>query len=265
MAQQNREERLADAEAAMRSLLRTRHGIDVSRGLVRVESREYGPDCIERTLEPVVGPDRRERIDAVLDGRSYSVATVVEGLANVGNASAVMRTAEAFGFQPFHVITGSTPLKRSGRTTQGADKWLDVSVWGTPDECVAALRNAGYRVLATCLDDDAVPLDQADFSGRVAIVLGNELAGISDTMRNLADGLIRIEMPGFVESFNISVAAAITLYHAHLVRKQTNGAVGDLSPDERRLLRASFLARSTRHAADLLERACSGSSRDSVG
>lgn len=253
MTQKNREEQQADARDAMAQLLDDGHSVDVGRGVVRVGDREYDPEFVLRVLEPVVGEARQARIAEVLGKRTLGVATVVEGLANVGNAAAAMRTAEAFGFQSFHVVTGSTPYKRSDRTTQGADKWLDVSVWDDPAHCVAELRDSGYQIVATCLDDRAVPIERIDFSRRTAIVFGNEVAGISDEMKELADELAIVEMPGFVESFNISVAAAVVLYHAFRERRRLFGPGGDLTAEEFELLRASFLARSTRHARRLLD------------
>lgn len=253
MSQPTRAEQQAEANKAMNNLLSVGHSIDRKRGVVCIDGDVFEPDVVIDTLSSVVGAERQERIQEVVSGRTFGIATVVEGLANVGNASAVMRTAEAFGFQPFHVITGAVPFKRSSRTTQGADKWLDLCVWETTDECVQSLKNDGYRIVATCLDPGARPIDEIDFVQNTAIVLGNELAGISDRMKELADDLVIVPMPGFVESFNISVAAAISLYHARRERMRAGVGGGDLSPEESRLLYASFLARSTKHAASLLK------------
>jgi tRNA (guanosine-2'-O-)-methyltransferase len=69
---------------------------------------------------------------------------------------------------------------------------------------------------------------------RVAIVFGNEHAGISDDLRGLADGTYTIPMRGFVQSLNVSVAAALTMFAAMRDRP------GDLSGEQRLLLRARF-------------------------
>ena len=255
MSQRTRDEKAADARDAMHRLLEDRHLVDLKEGIVRIGPNSYNPELVVRTLDSVIGVDRKVRIDEILDGRTFNIATVVEGLANVGNAAAVMRTSEAFGFQNFHVIPGQSPYKRSDRTTQGADKWLDVTVWKDGVSCIEALRSDGYRIVATCLDESAKPIDTLDLSRKTALVFGNELSGISPEMKGLVDDLAIIEMPGFVESFNISVAAAITLYAAHRERTRVLGASGDLDPNQRALLWASFLARSTRHAANLLDAA----------
>jgi len=82
----------------------------------------FGPGHIVSTLEEILLPERKGRIEDVLSSRSETVTTVVEGVLNTGNVSAVMRTAEALGFHLFHVITNLQAFKQSTRTTQGAHK-----------------------------------------------------------------------------------------------------------------------------------------------
>lgn len=207
-------------------------------------------DIVERLTE-FVTPERQRRIDEVLDERTYQVATVVEGIINLGNVSAVMRSAEALGFQPFHVVTGTDDFKNSQRTSQGAEKWLDIYRWNTADECVTHLHDRGYRVVVTHLDETSVPIDEIDFTQKTALVFGNEKEGVSRDMLELSDARCIIPMSGFVQSFNISVAAAVALYHARLMRR---GCHGDLSDEERARLRAVYYLRSVKHARKILTR-----------
>ena len=220
-----------------------------------LDGRPLDADRVIAILEPYLTEARRARIEDVLDGRTYAVATVVEGLVNTGNVSAVMRSAEALGFQAFHVITGQERYKTSKRTSQGAEKWLDVRAWPTPAACVEHLKASGYVVVATYLDETAVPISEIDFTRKTALVFGNEQSGISDAMAALADRRCIIPMPGFTQSFNISVAAAVALYHARQDRLTRQGFHGDLSEAARTSLRARFYWKSVRHAEDLLRRA----------
>ena len=221
-----------------------------------LDGRPLDAAWVIATLEPYLTEARRARIEDVLDGRTYTVATVVEGLINTGNVSAVMRSAEALGFQPFHVITGSEQrYKTSQRTSQGAEKWLDVFQWETPAACVEHLKNNGYTVVATHLDATSVPIGEIDFTQKTALVFGNERDGISEEMAALADRRCLIPMPGFTQSFNISVAAAVALYHARQDRLSRQGFHGDLTLPARTDVRARFYRRGIRHAEDLLRRA----------
>ena len=74
-------------------------------------------------------------------------------------------------------------------------------------------------------------------------MLGNERAGVSDEVVDAADHCAFIEMSGFVESFNISVAAALVMYEARSQRQRKLGYHGDLPPVEAEALKASMMMR----------------------
>jgi tRNA (guanosine-2'-O-)-methyltransferase len=230
-------------------------GIVPGRTAPEIDGEALEPAFVEQVLREYVTGARQERIEAVLAGRTRTVTTVVEGIVNVGNVSAVMRTAEALGFQDLHVITGEARFKNSSRTSIGAERWLDVYHWESPEDCVQTLRRGGYRILATHLDDTAKPIEAFDFREPTAIVLGNERDGISEQMQGLADERVILPMAGFAQSFNISVAAAIALYHAYLDRIRRAGRNGDLTDDEKQVLRAVYYMNSVRAAEGLLRRA----------
>ena len=221
---------------------------------VRVGDRVLTPEDVVSALVPHLSESRIARIDEILRGRTYDVAPVVEGVINTGNVSAVMRTAEGLGFQPFHVVTNDVPFKHSSRTTQGAQKWLDVHVWETTPDCVDQLKEDGYTVVATALTDSAVPLEEGDFTQKTAIVFGNEAKGCTEAMLEAADQTCILPSPGFVQSYNISVAAAMSLYAAFSARVRAFGANGNLSEADMERLRADFYFRSVRSAESILER-----------
>lgn len=229
------------AEGRMERLLR--------RG--RAGSESLTSASVVELLSNYLTERRRARIEHVLDGRTYSLATVVEGLHDVGNISAIMRSAEAFGVQPFHVVAGGR-FKLSSRTTQGAEKWLDVHKWRDAAECAAYLKDHGYWLVATHLDDSSVRLEDLDFTESTALVFGNEAEGVSSEMLELADEQVAICSPGFAQSFNVSVAAAICLHHAYRDRLTRRGYHGDLTEAERNRLRASFYIRATPHGEALV-------------
>jgi len=220
----------------------------------RMGDAVLSPDRVAEILAEQLSDERRQRIEDVLDGRTYDIATVVEGVINTGNVSAVMRTAEGLGFQPFHVITGTVPFKHSTRTTQGAQKWLDVQQGEDSTGCVNALRDNGYQVVVLAWTDDAVPLRDIDFNRKTALVLGNEQNGVSEARLAAADTTCILPAPGFVQSYNISVAAAMALHAAHAARYAAGSTMGNLSNDDRTRLRADFYVRSVRRSEDILRR-----------
>lgn len=228
--------------------------LTVVEGKLFFDGKQVSPPAIESVLADLVSTRRKERIDKVLSGRSTEIATVVEGSINTGNVSAVMRTAEAFGFLPFHVVRTEGRFKNSARSSQGSEKWLDLHYWDSSDTCLSKLGEDGYQVVATSLGKDAVPIDAVDFLRPTAIVMGNEAEGVSELVLDRADVICQIPMSGFVESFNISVAAALCLYHAQSVRNAADPSKGKLTEAEMTVWRAMYYYRSVRRADDLIER-----------
>lgn len=225
---------------------------------LQIGGRRISPSEIVEALAPALTDDRRERIETVLRGRTYGVSTVVEGLANTGNVSAVMRTAEGLGFQAFHVIAGEARPKTSRRTTQGAHKWLDVRHWESAGDCCEHLRARGIQVVAAHIAEDAVAPSEVDFTRPSAVVFGNELEGLSDELIAAADVSCMLPTPGFVQSYNISVAAAMVLYAAWTQRTAALGSSGDLGPDDMSRLRADFYIRAASSAEAILRRTFGG-------
>jgi len=222
---------------------------------LRSGDRVFAPEDVIRRLRPHITKERADRIEAVVSRRTYGIAPVVEGLADTGNVGAVMRSAEALGIQPVHVVTGTSRYRTSRRTTQGADRWLDVFRWDSPESCVDHLRKSGYLIAATHLRARRTIQDLEFANQRIALVFGNEKEGISDTMLEAADVRFKVPMAGFAQSFNISVAAAICLYHIRRERFGRYDDSGDLSPTEQAVLRADFYLRSVKESARILRQA----------
>lgn len=216
--------------------------------------RTFSHEEVASILWPFISEPRAARIESVIAGRTGQVAVVVDGLANTGNVAAVMRTAEGLGYLNFHILSREIPYKHSSRTSQGTEKWLDINVWDRTADGVQALKSAGYRVIATHLDDRALPIEAYDFTIPTALVFGNELGGVSPELLAEADGTCIIPMSGFAQSFNISVAAATCLYHARSDRMARQGYHGDLSNEDRTWLRAAYAFRAVGHAQQILER-----------
>jgi tRNA (guanosine-2'-O-)-methyltransferase len=196
---------------------------------------------------------RQKKIEQVCAGRCQSLVPVLEGIYDRGNVSAVMRSAEAFGFYRFNIVENQeSRFKAANRVTQGTDKWLQVERFSKAAECVQSLRTAGYRILVTSLES-AVPIQDVDFKQKVAVVFGNEKDGVSREMQELADGAFFLPMHGFAQSFNISVAAALTFGYAYWDRVRQLGQCADLSPEEQTLLMANYAFRSFDNPEQLLK------------
>jgi len=219
------------------------------------------PQGLTDLLTPHISVDRRASIDRVLDSRTENVCIVLEGLVDYGNVSAVMRSAEGFGIQRVHAVDTADNYKRSKRTTQGADKWIDRYRWESTPECYQHLREDGYRIVAADVGESAESVWDVDLTNRCAVVLGNELEGLTNDARSMADEIVTVPMSGFTESFNISVAASIVLYEVMSQRRTAFGSSGDLSEEARARIRAVWYAKSVPNARAIVEHKTAGSTR----
>lgn len=223
-----------------RSTLKTDRGLEVSYQQVLKE------------IGPLLTPERRERIDQVVVGRTYNLACVLENIYDRGNASAVMRSQEALGIGLTHMIESGEKFKESQRTTAGADKWVELKKWKSTRECVTHLKSQGFRVVTTHLGKKSVPINEIDFTQKTALVLGNEHAGASEEMVELSDQCVILPMTGFVQSYNISVAGALCFYHMYQDRVRRQGHHGDLNDEEKEILKAVYYLRTLDSAHEIL-------------
>ncbi len=186
-------------------------------------------------------PERKARIDEVVANRTRTLTVVTEAFCDPQNVNALLRTCEAFGIQELHAIEGPMkPWDRNKKISQNADKWLDVHRWRSTAECLGHLRAEGFAIYVTHLGPGSRPLRELSFAGKVALVFGNESRGVSDEAVRLADATYAIPMRGFVQSFNVSVAAAISIATAVERREAERGRHGDLDAADAAALRERF-------------------------
>lgn len=220
-----------------------------ARDLVEVlPSRPLPARAVEviTALSPFLSAERAARIESVVNGRTRRLVMVLDQTTDPHNAAAVLRSADAFGVQEVHVIAGDQPFKAPPRVARGTAHWLDVTHHTTARQCADVLRARGYRILVASMEGTVSPTQLRELD-RVAVVFGNEHLGVSAELRALADGSYAIPMQGFVESLNVSVAAAITM---HAI---THDRPGDLSDDDRTELRARFMVASVRAAEAVVQ------------
>lgn len=187
----------------------------------------------------MITPARWARIEAVVARRTRSLIPVLEDLADPHNGAAVLRSADAFGCHEVHVIENRHRFVVSHRVTRGAHRWLEIVRHASAVACVDHLHRRGYEIFVAAMDGTLGPEELAR-RPRVAVVFGNEHQGASAEVRARVDGTYRIPMEGFVESLNVSVASAITLYVA------SRGRHGDLDEAARDEIRARYLLQQVR-------------------
>jgi tRNA (guanosine-2'-O-)-methyltransferase len=167
-------------------------------------------------------PERSDKFQKVLSCRQSDLAIVMENVHDPHNISAVMRTCDAVGIQDIYVINSIMPKHSyfGPKSSSSAAKWLTVHQFSSLEECLPVLRARFKKIYTTHLSGDAVSLYEVDFTKEsIALVFGNEHDGVSEEMRRLADGNIIIPQVGMIQSLNISVACAISIYEAYRQKK----------------------------------------------
>jgi tRNA (guanosine-2'-O-)-methyltransferase len=190
---------------------------------------------------------RQARIRSVLARRQPDLTVVLENVHDPHNVSAILRTCDGVGVLRVHAVYSIEEPPKGAfarQTSASAAKWVDVERHESLAGCYKQLRAEGLSILVTSIGFDSRPLYDWDLRQPVALVLGNEMRGVSAEARDMADGAIQIPMAGMVESLNVSVACAVCLYEAF--RQRT--AAGDyqypkLDPDRLRALEDDWLRR----------------------
>ncbi len=169
----------------------------------------------------IMTPERTNRINSVLRNRQGNLAIVMENVHDPHNISAVMRTCDAVGIQDIYVLNTIIPPHGyfGVRSSSSAAKWLTVHQFGDTRTCFEALRKRYDRIYSTHLGVDSVSVYDINFTGSVALVFGNEHQGVSEESIRLSDGNFIIPQVGMIQSLNISVACAVTIYEAYRQKK----------------------------------------------
>ncbi len=213
-----------EKEALFRSL--------VEEGVLDEEDRAYWD---------LLTPRRVQRLLDVLNQRTLHIVVGMEAVDDGHNQAAILRSADAFGVQEIAVVVGQAPFDPSKRVTQGAHKWLTIRKYPHVRAAMESLRQRGYRIWASRLDESAVSLEEVDLSQPAVFFFGNEHEGLSEEAIQHADGTFVIPMVGFVQSLNVSVAAAITLYHVTRRARRELGDAYFLPKEEKARLLRSWL------------------------
>ena len=162
-------------------------------------------------------PERTRKLNNVLSKRQPDITVVLENVFDPHNISAVMRTCDAVGIQDIYILNTKIPRhkKWGAKSSSSAAKWLTIYQYENAQDCFLSLRKRYSTILTTHLSSDAISLHEINFTNSIALVFGNEHSGVSDEIRELADGNFIIPQVGIIRSLNISVACAVTLYEAY--------------------------------------------------
>jgi len=180
--------------------LQAAHAIQHRRALAHsqaplIEQAEHAPD------------PERDRLVVVLDN--------IRSLHNVG---AIFRTADAAGFSYLYLcgLTGSPPRNEIAKVSLGAETWLPFRYEVFLPAAIKVLKDRGYQIVALEKCDGSVGLYQSLLGNKLslplALIVGNEVGGLSHEGAAMADHICHLSMRGKKESLNVSVAFGVASY-----------------------------------------------------
>jgi TrmH family RNA methyltransferase len=177
------------------------------------------PDDIFRSAVTTESPQgiaglvrvQQAKMDAMLDAMEPLII-VAAGLQDPGNLGTVIRSAEAFGATGLITSEGTVdPFNpKVVRASAGSLFRLPI-VKSKSSTALSAMRERGLRIVATS-SHKSIPIQEADLTGPLAIIIGNEGAGVPRELLKEADQVIRVPHSVKVESLNAGIASSIVLY-----------------------------------------------------
>lgn len=147
------------------------------------------------------------------------VTLVLDNVRSEMNVGSVFRTADAFLIERVCLcgITPQPPKAEIHKTALGAEESVSWQYFPTTLEAIGQLKDGGYVICSIEQVHDSVSLEQfvVNSNQRVAIVLGNEVKGVSQEVVDASDTCVEIPQEGTKHSLNISCCAAIVMWHVY--------------------------------------------------
>ena len=165
--------------------------------------------------------EREAKIQRVLNNRQPDLAIIMENITDPHNIAAVMRTCDAVGVQEIFVLNNNIGQhgKFGKKSSASAAGWLTIHQYQNTKECIEEVKLRYNKIFATHLGVESKSLYDLNLTEPVALVFGNERLGVTDECLSYCDGNFIIPQVGMVQSLNISVACAVTLYEAFRQRQ----------------------------------------------
>ena len=197
---------------------------------------------------------RKNLFKRILENRTNHFTVVLEDIFQPHNTSAVLRTCDIFGIQQVHTIENKYTNKISRHVAKGSQKWVTAKRYKSDGNnttiCFNNLREKGYQIIATSPHNNSCFLKDFDISKKTAFVFGVESEGVSDYVKEQADGFLKIPMVGFTESLNISVAAAIILQEV-TTKLRSSKINWQLSEEEKNILYFEWVKKTIKNVREI--------------
>jgi len=165
----------------------------------------------------LVTKERLNKMKKILETRQDTLRVFMDYVYSHHNLSAIVRTCDAVNVGKLY-YRHQKKVKLNNEITMGAHKWIFHEYVEDIEKFYQDIKEKGYQVVVTLLDEDTIDFREVDYTKPTLIVLGNEVDGASDISIKYADKKVIIPMYGMSQSLNVSVANAVILYEAQRQR-----------------------------------------------
>jgi len=167
---------------------------------------------------------RYTKFKNVVAHRQLDLTVVLENIHDPHNIGAVLRTCDSVGIAEIYVILTDPQIdpdkyKIGRKSSSSSRKWINTKIYTSTADCFKDVKAKYRNIYGTHLNKDAKVLYELDLTESMALVFGNEHDGLSEEAMNYLDGNFIIPQYGMVQSLNISVACAVSLYEASRQRR----------------------------------------------
>ena len=175
-------------------------------------------------------PERENKLKKVIATKQSNLTIIMENIDDPHNISACLRSCDAVGVKEVYILDSNeyTAERLGKKSSASATKWLDIHKFTDIDECFAAVRAKYDKIYSTHLSTESKSLHELDLAASVALVFGNEKDGVTQDALDRSDGNFIIPQYGLIQSLNVSVACAVSLYEA--LRQRTNAGMYENGP-----------------------------------
>ncbi len=246
-------------------------------------------DAITDIVIGMLSPERLERIDHVLENRTSSLTILLDRIHHPHNIAAILRSADAFGIRSVHLIESSknndksldekhiSEAQKSPGISMGTEKWVEIVRHSSGREAIQSLKTEGFTIVtlnpppinpptdnltSNGSSKDCISITELPFEKKLCLLFGSELEGVDPALEHEADISAYIPMYGFVESFNVSVACAITLFCSVIKKTSPERRTPPLSETEKGALRDKWIKQSIPRSKEVLANLEKRSERD---
>ncbi len=147
--------------------------------------------------------------------RSFPITLVCDNVTNAPNIGSLFRISDAFGIEKLILCGDHIPLGRKmTKTSRATEKVVDFEIVKSAVSIVEALKSNNYQIFSLEIAEISKPIHEFQFpiDKPIALVIGDENFGVSETILNMSDAIIHIDMFGQNSSMNVVQATNIALY-----------------------------------------------------